>query len=119
MFDPSSLRTLIYEHGITLTLRKKAASAYDVATGTVTQTNTDYTLKGYFFNNDISVGEFSIQLMGERRLVLADKLTDGSDTPDIDATDEVIFNGKTTTVTRASKISSGGSAMCHMVYLRD
>jgi hypothetical protein len=119
MFDPSSLRELIYEHGITVTLRKKSAGAYDVASGTITHTNTDYTVKGYFFNNDPSVAEFNTQMMGDRRLVLSDKLTNGVDTPEVLATDEIVFNGKTTTVTRNTKISSGGSTMCQMLYLRD
>jgi hypothetical protein len=119
MFDPSSLRQLIYEHGTTVTLRKKSAGAYDVATGKVTQTNTDYTVKAYFFNNDLSVNEFNIPLTSERRIVVSDKLIDGNLTPEIDATDEIVFGGKTTTVIRSSIIASNGSAMCHLLYLRD
>lgn len=119
MFDASSLRELIYEHGITVTLRKKSAGAYNVATGSVTHTNTDYLVKGYFFNNDPSVAEFNTQMMGDRRLVLSDKLINGHDTPEVLATDEVLFGSKVTTVTRNTKISSVGSTMCQMLYLRD
>jgi hypothetical protein len=119
MFDPSSLRQLINEHGITITLRKKTQGAYDVATGTVSQTNTDYTLKGFFFNNDPSVSEFQIQQTGERRVVLSDKLENGSNTPDVDTTDEIVFGSKTTTVIRVTQISSSTSTMCQMCYLRD
>lgn len=119
MFDPSSLRQLINEHGITLTLRKKVAGAYDVATGTVSQTSTDYIVKGYFFNNDPSVAEFNNQMMGERRMVVSDKLNNGTVTPEIDATDEIVFGGKITTVTRVTKISSSSSIMCQLLYLRD
>lgn len=119
MFDPHSLRQLIKEHGIALTLRKKDAGTYDVATGTITQTNTDYSVRAFFFNNDPSVAEFTPVMMGERRLVVSDKLVDGAITPDIDATDEIIFGTKTTTVTRSSKIMSAGQTMCQLLYLRD
>lgn len=119
MFDPASLRELINEHGVSVTLRKKANGAYNVTTGKVVQTNTDYTVKVYFFNNDPSVGEFSNILTSERRAVLSDKLDTGSETPEVDASDEIVFGGYTTTVVRSSKITSSSSNMCQMVYLRD
>lgn len=119
MFDAHSLRQLIKEHGTTVTLRKKDAGAYDVATGTVSQTNTDYIVKAFFFNNDPSVAEFNTQMMGERRVVISDRMINGITTPDIDATDEIVFGGKVTTVTRVTKIMSAGKNMCQMLYLRD
>jgi hypothetical protein len=119
MFDPASLRALISEHGVTVTLRKKAAGAYNVTTGSVTQTITDYQVKAYFFNNDPSVGEFAVHQTGERRMVVSDKLTNGAITPEIDSTDEIVFGSKTTTVTRSSVIASAGSTMCQLLYLRD
>lgn len=119
MFDPVLLRTLIYEHGITVTLRKKAKGSYNVTTGSVSQTPTDYQVKVYFFNNDPSVGEFAIVSKAERRAVVADKLINGQPTPEIDSTDELIFNGKTTSVTRVTNISSYTSSMCQLLYLKD
>jgi hypothetical protein len=119
MFDPASLRALINEHGVTVTLRKKAAGVYNVATGTVGYTNTDYSVKGYFFNNDPSVAEFQIQQNGERRILLSDKLVNGAITPEVTASDEILFSSKTTTVIRTTVISSANSTMCQMCYLRD
>lgn len=119
MFDATSLRALINEHGVTVTLRKKVAGVYNTTTGKVTHTITDYTVKGYFFNNDPSVAEFNTTMMGERRMVLSDKLNNGLDTPEVDATDEIVFCSNTTTVTRVTKISSYTSTMCQMLYLRD
>lgn len=52
-------------------------------------------------------------------MVVSDKLNNGTVTPEIDATDEIVFGGKTTTVTRVTKISSSSSTMCQMLYLRD
>ena len=119
MFDPTLLRKLIYEHGTTVTLRKRANGTYNVTTGKLTQTPTDYQVKVYFFNNDPSVGEFAIVSKAERRAVVSDKLTDGTDTPEIDSTDEIIFGGKTTEVTRVTKISSYTATMCQLLYLKD
>lgn len=119
MFDAASLRELINEHGVIVTLRKKSNNTYNVTTGKVVQSNTDYTVKAYFFNNDPSVGEFSNLLKAERRAVISDILTNGSVTPDVDASDEIIHGSYTTTITRASKITSSSDNMCQMVYLRD
>ena len=119
MFDPYTLRKLITEHGVTVTLRKKSTGAYNTTTGKVTQTNTDYTVQVYFFNNDPSVGQFSIAAKAERRAVVSDRLSDGSNTPDIDSSDELIFQSNIITVTRSSKITSSTSNMCQLLYLQD
>lgn len=119
MFDAASLRKLINEHGVTVTLRKKSNGSYNVTTGKVVQSNTDYTVRVYFFNNDPSVGEFSNILKAERRAVISDILTNGLTTPDVDASDEIIHGSYTTTITRTTKITSGSRNMCQLVYLRD
>jgi len=119
MFDAAPLRELINEHGVVVTLRKRSNGSYNVTTGKVVQSNTDYTVKVYFFNNDPSVGEYSNIVRAERRAVIADILVNGSVTPDVDVSDEIIYGGFTTTVTRASKITSSTPNMCQMVYLRD
>ncbi len=119
MFDPYTLRTLINEHGTTVTLRKRSNGAYDPASGSVVQSNTDYSVKAYFFNADMSIAEFKTVMTGERRVVVSDKLNNGNTTPDIDATDQIIGFGDTVNVTRASKITSDGVAMCHLLYVKE
>lgn len=119
MFDPHTLRQLINEHGIVVTLKKRATGVYNSTTGVVAQTDTNFSVKGYFFNNDPSVGEFSTVFHGERRIVLSDKLTNGSVVPEVDASDEIVYNGKTSPVTRSSRIDSAGINMCQLLYLRD
>lgn len=119
MFDVTSLRQLINEHGVTVTLRKKANGAYNATTGVLAQTNTDYTVKVYFFNNDPSIGEFNTVLTGERRVVVSDVLTNGLTTPEITANDEIIGFGDTVNVTRSSKITSGGANMCQLLYVKE
>lgn len=119
MFDVASLRQLINEHGVNVTLRKKANGAYNATTGVIAQTVTDYTVKVYFFNNDPSIAEFNTTIMGERRVVVSDLLVDGSATPDITANDEIVGDGDTVNVTRSSKIRSGSATMCQLLYVKE
>lgn len=126
MFDPASLRQLINEHGITVTLRKRANSAYNVQNGTITQANTDYSVKAYFFNNDPSMLPFNQanarydNIIGsERRVVLSDKLTNGLATPVVDVTDQIVYGGVAANVTRNTTISSGTATMCQMLYVSE
>jgi hypothetical protein len=119
MFDVTSLRQLINEHGVNVTLRKKANGVYDATTGVIAQTSTDYAVRVYFFNNDPSIAEFNTIVMGERRVVVSDILLNGQVTPDITANDEIVGDGDTVNVTRSSKIRSGGATMCQLLYVKE
>lgn len=126
MFDPATLRTLINEHGIVVTLRKRLNGAYDPASGTVVQGNTDYQVKAYYFNNDPSMLPFNQAnarydniATGEKRVVLSDKLLSGANTPAVDVSDQIIGDGVTANVTRVAKITSAGDTMCQLLYVSD
>ena len=118
-FDPSTLRQMIREHGLPLTLRKRAAGAYNNDTGSVTTTNTDYAVRGYFydFTPDMLDGE-SI-LRGDRRVVLDSKLINGSATPEPDATDQIIGLGDTVNIVKVMEIKSGSNTMCYLLQVRE
>lgn len=118
-FDPYSLRQMIKEHGISLTLRKRAASAYDNDTGTVTQTNTDYTVRGYFYDYTPDMIDGNSVLRGDRRVVLDSLLTNGSATPEPDATDQIIGLGDTVNVVKVMEIKSGSASMCYLLQVRE
>ena len=118
-FDPFTLRQLIKEHGIALTLRKRAASAYNDATGTVTTSNTDYALQGYFYDYTPDMIDGDSILRGDRRVVLSDKLTDGSATPEPDATDQIIGLGDTVNIVKVMEIKSGSATMCYQLQVRE
>lgn len=126
MFDPFTLRTLIEEHGSVVTLRKRVNIVYDTASGSLVQGETDYQVKAYFFNNDPSMLPFNQAnarydniAASEKRVVVSDKLTDGSSTPAIDVSDQIIGDGVTANVTKTTKITSAGSSMCQMLYVGD
>ena len=118
-FDPYTLRQMIKEHGIALTLRKRAAGAYDSDLGTVTTTNTDYAVRGYFYDYTPDMIDGNSILRGDRRVVLDNKLTSGSATPEPDATDQIIGLGDTVNIVKVMEIKSGGATMCYLLQVRE
>ena len=118
-FDPNTLRQLIRENGISLTLRKRAAGAYNNDTGTVTTTNTDYTVRGYFYDYTPDMIDGNSILRGDRRVVLDCKLVNESNTPEPDATDQIIGLGDTVNIVKVMEIKSGSATMCYLLQVRE
>ena len=118
-FDPYTLRQLIKEHGIALTLRKRAAGTYDNNTGTVTTTNTDYAVRGYFYDYTPDMVDGDSILRGDRRVVLDCKLTNGTNTPEPDATDQIIGLGDIVNIIKVMEIKSGANTMCYLLQVRE
>ena len=118
-FDPFTLRQLIKEHGIALTLRKRAAGAYNNDSGTVTTTNTDYAVRGYFYDYTPDMIDGNSILRGDRRVVLDSKLVNGSATPEPDATDQIIGLGDTVNIVKVMEIKSGSATMCYQLQVRE
>ena len=118
-FDPYTLRQLIKEHGIALTLRKRSVSAYNNDLGTVTATNTDYAVRGYFYDYTPDMIDGNSILRGDRRVVLDCKLTNGTNTPEPDATDQIIGLGDTVNIVKVMEIKSGSNTMCYLLQVRE
>ena len=118
-FDPYTLRQLIKEHGIALTLRKRSVSAYNNDLGTVTATNTDYAVRGYFYDYTPDMIDGNSILRGDRRVVLDCKLTNGTNTPEPDATDQIIGLGDTVNIVKVMEIKSGSATMCYLLQVRE
>lgn len=118
-FDPSGLRSLIKEHGMPLTLRKRAAGAYNNDTGMVTATNTDYAVRGYFYDYTPDMIDGDSILRGDRRVVLDNKLLNGQATPQPDATDQILGLGDTVDIVRVMEIRSASGAMCYLLQVRE
>ena len=118
-FDNYTLRQLLREHGIALTLRKRDAGAYNSDTGTVTTTNTDYAVRGYFYDYTPEMVDSNSILRGDRRVVLDSKLINGSATPAPDATDQIIGLGDTVNIVKVMEIKSGSATMCYQLQVRE
>ena len=118
-FDTYTLRQMIKEHGIALTLRKRAASAYNDTTGTVTTTNTDYAVRGYFYDYTPDMIDGQSILRGDRKVVLDNKLVNDSATPEPDATDQILGLGDTVNIVKVMEIRSGSATMCYQLQVRE
>lgn len=118
-FDPYTLRQLIKEHGMALTLRKRAAGSYDSDLGTVTTTNTDYAVRGYFYDYTPDMIDGNSILRGDRRVVLDSLLINGTATPEPDATDQIVGLGDTVNIVKVMEIKSGSSTMCYQLQVRE
>ena len=118
-FDPYTLRQLIKEHGMALPLRKRAAGAYNDDTGSVTTTNTDYAVRGYFYDYTPDMIDGQSILRGDRRVVLDSVLIAGTATPEPDATDQIIGLGDTVNIVKVMEIKSGSATMCYQLQVRE
>lgn len=118
-FDNYTLRTMIKDHGIVLTLRKRAAGAYNSDTGTVTTTDTDYAVRGYYYDYTPDRIDGDSILRGDRGVLLDSKLTNGAATPEPDATDQIIGLGDTVNIVRVMEIKSGSATMCYQLQVRE
>lgn len=117
-FDTYTLRMLLKEHGVDVTLRKVAESSYNNDTGTISTTNTDYTVRAYFYDyNSDTLMPDSIQ-NGERRVVVSGVLTNGSTTPKPDVTDQII-NGDILDVVKVFDVKSGSNTLFYTLTVRD
>jgi hypothetical protein len=58
-------------------------------------------------------------LRGDRRVVLDNKLTNGSATPEPDATDQIIGSGDTVNIVKIMEIKSGSGTMCYLLQVRE
>ena len=117
-FDTYTLNMLLKEHGIDVILRKVDESAYNDDTGTISVTNTDYTVRAYFYdyNSDTMMPD-SIQ-NGERRVVISGTLTNGSATPKPNATDQII-NGDLLDIIKVYEVKSGSKTLFYTATVRD
>lgn len=107
------------EHGVTVTLRKRVTSAYNVETGVVTPTNTDFSVLGYSYSLVLDSVNDNLIAGGKRMLVIDNLQTNGSALPAPDTSDQVIINGSTFVIQSISEVRSGPSVMCYMLQLED
>lgn len=118
MFDAFTLNQLIREHGQTVTLKKRAMSVYDAATGTVTETATTYQVKAYPYSIKAELSDFSIE-GGSQAFAISNKLLNGKDTPLMDTDDQVVLGSQTYDIVKVSKIYSAGKVMVYMTQVKD
>ena len=118
-FRSADLRFLVNEHGSSITFRSISTGAYNVSTGSVTNTNTDKTVKAYFGSYMLSETNGTSIVSGDRKIVLNPIDTSGVaiDEPEVD--DLIIGQGDTVTIVGVQKILSAGTVVCYICQARE
>jgi hypothetical protein len=114
------LLTLVNKFGSDVTLTKNSYAAYNPATGsTGTNTTTNYTVKAYFAEYNLSeMGNDNI-VMGDRKVLIPYLDTSGVVVPEPDADDIIVGRGDTVKIVGVSKIYSGNSLVCYTCQVRE
>ena len=112
----NSLLTLINRFGRVTTLQKNSYAA----TGSVgTNTSTNYTVKAYFAEYDLSEINNDSVVMGDRKVAFPSVDTSGVTLPEPDADDIVVGVGDKVKIVSVSKIYSGDTLTCYICQVRE
>lgn len=123
MFDPATLNELLREHGRFVTFRRYDTEAYDPLTGSVTKTNTDYTVRVQFYNDvpemtDNTSKDNTPVAFGSKRAVISNTLANGQPTPRPQLQDLIMYpDGDSSAITKVSPITSNSQVVCYIVFL--
>lgn len=116
---PVTFRYLLDDHGQTVTLRTVAEGTYDPATGGLTGgSNTDYTVKCYFYNYMLDEIDGTNIKLGDRKAVLHTLDTGGNTLPEPDTGDLIVGEGDTVTIVGVQKIFSD-VLVCYICQVRE
>jgi hypothetical protein len=115
-----SLLSLINRYGTVTTLQKNSYAAYDPATGSVgANTSTNYTVKAYFAEYNLSELNNDSIVMGDRKVAFPSVDTSGVTIPEPDADDIVVGVGDKVKIVSVAKIYSGDTLVCYLCQVRE
>lgn len=116
----SNVQTLVNRRGQTATLRKKSSGTYDPTTGSLgSVTDTDYTIKAYFADYDVTEINNDSILLGDRKVLIAAKDTSGNTVPEPDNNDQILGVGDTVVIKRVQSIYNGSTLVCYICQARE
>lgn len=115
-----NLQNLVNRRGQTATLRKKSSGTYNPATGSLgSVTNTDYTVKCYFSDYNLSEINSESVLMGDRQVVFPAKDTSGVAIPEPDNEDQIRTVGDTVVIKSVQKVYNKDTLVCYICQVRE
>lgn len=104
--------------GLALTLTKITPGSYNPATGTSTNTSTNYSGSGLRQDYDLSDIDGSMIRQGDVKFLISPTLINGNDTPEPAAGDSVTFDGSTYSVVSVSPWNYAGVSVGFSVQAR-
>ena len=115
-----AMQTMVNQFGQEVTLRKPLYGSYDPTTGTVgSTTNTDYTVKCYMAEFNLSEVNNDSILIGDRKALLPASDTSGTSLPEPDAEDTILGFGDTVKVISTQKIYHADTLVCYICQVRE
>lgn len=118
-FRPVDFRFLLDQYGKTITYRSVTEGTYDPSTGGLTGgSNTDKTVKAYFYNYNLNEIDGTNVVLGDRRVVLHTLDTSGNTITEPNIGDQFIGEGDTVKVVGVQKIFSD-SLVCYICQVRE
>jgi len=118
-FRPVDFRFLLDQYGKAVTYRSVSEGTYSTATGGLTGgSNTDKTVKVYFYNYNLGEIDGTNIKLGDRRAVLHTLDTSGNAISEPDIGDQFIGEGDTVKVVGIQKVFSD-SLVCYICQVRE
>lgn len=118
-FRTTVLKQLVDTHGKAVTLRSVSHGTYSPATGSVTNTNTDTTVKVFFGSYHVSEMSGTTIEEGDRKAVVNTLDTSGTSTTEPKVGDFLIGQGDTVRIENVQKIFSGTTIACYICQVRE
>lgn len=104
--------------GLALTLAKITAGTYDPATGSSTDTTTNYAGSGMRQDYELSDIDGTLVRQGDVKILISPTLINGNDTPEPATGDSIVFDGSTYSVINVMLWNYAGLAVGFEVQAR-
>jgi len=115
-----AMQAMVNQFGRESTLRKVSHGAYDPSTGSVDSiTNTDYTVKCYMSDYNLSEIDNDSVVMGDRKALLPSVDISGDSLPEPDVGDKIVGFGDTVNVVSTQKIYHADTLVCYICQMRE
>jgi hypothetical protein len=118
-FNQTSIRHFIKEHGFTVTFKQRTRGTYDVASGTSTTVDTDYTVDAFFTNRSPAILRDDGIVISSRDVVISRWDTSGVEIPLPLVNDQVIIFGRAYDIVRVNDTKSSNNIIIYVLSLKD
>jgi len=116
----ANLQQLVNEFGQTATLVVPSISTYDPATGIASENSTDtHTVKAYFAEYLVSEIDNDQILMGDRKVLIGNRDTNGDFIPSPDQGHRLTGVGDPAEIVNVQRIFEGSTVVCYICQVRD
>lgn len=118
-FQARTVRKLLDDLGQQATLKTYTEGTYNPSTGTLTRSNTTYTVKVYPASYKLEDIDGTNVVLGDKKIYLSARDTSFSTIPTPEVGDEIVGLGDAAKIVRVQEIYSQGELMCYICQTRE